>query len=182
MHQRRTSDISQMAKSALLIAMLCGASWFAIPVPFSPVVISLHTIVVNLIGLLLSPRQAFTTVFIYLLMGMVGLPVFSGGASAAVRLFSPVGGYYIGFLLSAWLISLTKGTKICFSRYVVVLLVCGVLTQHLCAVVYAVGCFGLSVTEAFLSISIPFLPMDIVKCIVSSAAAVAVKKAEKNRE
>ena len=182
MRQQPTSNVSQMAKSALLIAMLCAASWFVIPIPFSPVLISLHTVVVNMIGLLLAPRQAFTTVFLYLMMGMIGLPVFSGGASAVARLLSPVGGYYIGFLLSAWIISLTKGMKICFSRYVLVLLVSGVMIQHLCAVVYAVGCFGLSMREAFLSISIPFLPMDIVKCIVSSAAAVAVIKAEKNRE
>lgn len=168
-----------MTKSALLIAMLCAASWIVIPVPFSPAVISLHTVVLSMIGLLLTPIQSFTTVLIYLLMGIVGLPVFSGGTSAVSKLLSPVGGYYIGFLLSAWLISLSKGPKVFFWRYLLILLTAGLLVQHLCAVVFAAGYAEISMGEAFMSISLPFLPTDILKCIISAVAAVAVRKAAK---
>ena len=181
MRHKRNLDISVMSKSALLIAMLCAASWFVIPVPFSPVVISLHTIVVNMIGLLLSPCQAFTTVAIYLLMGLVGLPVFSGGTAAVSRLFSPVGGYYLGFLLSAWLISLTRGAKISFSHCLLVLMTAGLITQHVCAIGFAMIYAGLGAGEAFVSISLPFLPADILKCVISAMAAVAVRKAKQNR-
>jgi biotin transport system substrate-specific component len=181
MYRGKRTDISGMTKSALLIAMLCASSWFVIPVPFSPAVISLHSIVINMVGMFLTPSQAIITVSIYLLMGVLGFPVFSGGVSGAAKLLSPVGGFYIGFLLSAWLISLSRGKKIFFLRYLLVMITAGMLVQHLSAVVFAAAYARLTMMEAFASISLPFLFFDTAKCVVSAMAAVAVKKALNNR-
>ena len=62
-----------MTKMALCVAILCVTSFLVIPIPLSPVVISLHTIAVNIIGFILSPMQAGITVLIYLFMCLLML-------------------------------------------------------------------------------------------------------------
>ena len=89
-----------MTKMALCVAILCATSFFVVPLPFTPIVISFHTIAVNIIGLILTPMQAGITVLIYLLMGLVGLPVFSAGTAGPGKLFGPTGGFYFGFLFN----------------------------------------------------------------------------------
>ena len=94
-------DIRTITVSALFTAALSVSSLFVIPIPFSPVVLSLHTVIVNLIALTLKPVQSFYCIGVYLVMGALGLPVFSAGTSGIGKLFGPTGGFYFGFLLSA---------------------------------------------------------------------------------
>ncbi len=89
----RTVDWVYTAIAAVLIA-LC--SWVSIPsvVPFT-----LQTFAVFLIVSLLGPRRGTLAVLVYLLLGAVGIPVFSGFSGGIAALLGPTGGYLIGFLL-----------------------------------------------------------------------------------
>ena len=64
---------------ALLTALICVSAYIVIPLPFTPASLTAQTLVVNLIALLLTPRQAAFTMVVYILLGLTGLPVFSGG-------------------------------------------------------------------------------------------------------
>ncbi len=174
-HRAKLSVVS-MTKIALCIAMLCVSSFLVIPLPFTSSVLSLHTVMVNLIGLVLSPGQAFVTMFVYLLMGLIGLPVFSAGTGGPGKLFGPTGGYYFGFLFAVILISLLKGKKLNPLRYGAVTIFVGVPIQHICAM--AMMCFhnGFNIPVSFFTISLPFLPGDIFKCILASLVGVALNK------
>lgn len=110
-NNRKTLTIANMTKIALCVAALCVSSYLVIPLPFTPIVLSAHTIVVNLIGLILPPLSAACTLITYLIMGLIGLPVFSGGTSGPGKLFGPTGGFYFGFLVAVIVISLLKGKK-----------------------------------------------------------------------
>ena len=57
-----------------------------------------QTLAVNLIALLLTPKQTFAAISVYLLAGLIGLPVFAGGISGPAKFVSPTGGFLIGFL------------------------------------------------------------------------------------
>ena len=92
---RKTSGLT---KIALCTAMLCVASYIVIPLPFTPVVLSMHTLAVNLAGLILKPKHAACVIGLYLLMGLAGLPVFAGGTAGIGKLLGPTGGFYFGFL------------------------------------------------------------------------------------
>ena len=100
-----------MAFIALCTAMTAVSSYFVIPLPFSPAVLSLQTVAVNLTALCLKPKQTLYATGLYLLMGISGLPVFSGGTAGISKLLSPVGGYYFGFVAAGLAISLLKGKK-----------------------------------------------------------------------
>ena len=165
-----------MTKMALCAAILCVTSFLVVPLPFTPIVISLHTIAVNIIGLILTPMQAGLTVFIYLLMGLVGLPVFSAGTAGPGKLFGPTGGFYFGFLFAVIAISLLRGKKSSMKRYAIVSIAVGIPIQHLCAIVGMCIHNGGNVAAAFATVSLPFIIGDIIKCLMSSMVGVALNK------
>lgn len=173
---RTTHRVQSMTKIALCVTILCVSSYLIIPLPFTPIVLSLHTVMVNLIGLILKPRQAGYTLLIYLFMGLIGLPVFSGGTGGPGKLFGPTGGFYFGFLLAVVVISLCKGHENQLLRYAVMTICLGLPIQHLSAIFMMCLHNGFQLTAAFLTVSLPFIPGDIVKCVIASALGVAMNK------
>lgn len=165
-----------MTKMALCVAILCVTSFLVVPLPFTPIVISLHTIAVNIIGLILSPGQAGVTVLIYLLMGLIGLPVFSAGTAGPGKLFGPTGGFYFGFLFAVLAISMLRGKKISMKRYLIVSIAVGIPIQHACAIIGMCIHNEGNVAVAFATVSLPFILGDIIKCLMSSMVGVSLNK------
>ncbi len=170
------TNIAEITKIALCTALLSACSFIVLPLPVSPALLSLHTLVVNIIGLVMSPCHAACTVGLYLVMGLVGLPVFGGAGAGIDKLFGPTGGFYFGFLLSAVLISLLKGKEIKFSRYLVLTIGFGLCVQHLSAMLFMCFYNGFNVHASFVSVSLPFILWDVIKCVVSSVCAVKLNK------
>ena len=75
-------------------------------IPIGPVPIVLSTLFVLLSGLLLGSRWGLVSMALYLLIGAIGLPVFSGGRGGVAHFFGPTGGYLFGYCLSAWITGL----------------------------------------------------------------------------
>ena len=168
--------IQDITKISLCVALLCVASYLVIPLPFSPVVIGLQTIVVNIIGLIMKPREAAITVAVYLLMGLIGLPVFSAGSAGIGKLLGPTGGFYFGFLFAVIAISLLRGKKNTVRWYSFLLIVVGIPIQHICGIFFMCLHNEGNIMAAFLTVSLPFLIGDIVKCIMSAFVGVALNK------
>jgi len=83
--------------------VLAGLAQVAIPIPGSPVPITLQTLGVVLAGALLGPRAGALACGLYLLEGAAGLPVFAGGGAGVARITAgPTGGYLISFLPAAY--------------------------------------------------------------------------------
>ncbi len=88
-----------IATFALLTAI--GAQ---VEIPHQPVPFTLQTFFVLLAGALLGPRNGFLSMSLYLLLGISGLPVFSGGGFGVARIVGPTGGYLLAFPLAAFVI------------------------------------------------------------------------------
>ena len=155
-------DVQSMTKIALCVTILSISSYLVIPLPFTPIVLSMHTVMVNLIGLLLKPKHAAYTILIYLLMGLIGLPIFSGGTAGPGKLFGPTGGFYFGFLFAV--------------RYAVVTICLGIPVQHIFAILFMCFYNDFNIKAAALTVSLPFIPGDIIKCIIASVIGVALNK------
>ena len=173
---REKSNSYNLTKIALCIALLCVSSYIVIPVPFAATVFSLHSAVVCLIALIFPLKYALATIATYLLMGCIGLPVFAMGTAGVGKIAGPTGGYYFGFLLAVIGIGLLKGKKISFKRYLLVTIGMGLVPIHLCAVLFMCLHNGGQVWPAVLTISLPFLIPDILKCILASFLAVKLLK------
>lgn len=168
--------IQEITKISLCVALLCITSYIVIPLPFTPIVISFQTIMINLIGLILKPKEAAFTLLIYLLMGFIGLPVFSAGTAGPAKLFGPTGGFYFGFLAAVIAISYLKGKKNSFLRYCMITIGIGIPLQHLFAVLFMCIHNGGNISAAFLSVSLPFIVGDIIKCVMASTLGVALNR------
>ncbi len=170
---RNKEKLYTNVKSALLVSLIILSSYFYLPLP-SVSGLSLQTVFINLTALLLTPWQGFLTVGLWILMGAVGLPVFSGGGGIG-KLFGITGGFYWGFIFAVPLMSKLKGKEINFFRYLAALLV-GLSVEHIFAVIFMRLHNGGDLIASFISISLPFVFGDALKCILS--AFVTVKLAE----
>src|SRR5215207_8321972 len=82
--------------------VLALSAQFALPMPGTPVPLTLQPLIVVLAGLLLGPRDAAVAMILYLAAGAAGLPVFAPiGAPAIARLLGPTGGYLLAYPVAA---------------------------------------------------------------------------------
>lgn len=162
----------ELTKMALLTALISVSAYIIIPIPFSPASITAQTLVVNLIALLLTPRQAAFTILVYILLGLTGLPIFSGGVGGPAKLFGPTGGYIMSWLVAAVLISWLKGKHYNFVRYCAVTILVGMSVIYIIGSIYMKFVTGMDWMATLTAAVIPFIPLDIFKCV----AAVIIAK------
>lgn len=106
----RRAIIVAIAKPVVFAVLLALATMAGrIPIPGTPVPITLQTFVVMVAALTMTWRQAGAAIALYLAAGAAGLPVFAGGASTAA-LVGPSAGFLIGFLPAAIVTALLKGS------------------------------------------------------------------------
>ncbi|MBG0790556.1 MAG: biotin transporter BioY [Desulfovibrionaceae bacterium] len=162
-------DLHRLVWTALMAALI-GAGAYLI-VPIGPVPVSLQTLFIFLAGYTLGPRHGVLAVALYLLAGIVGLPVFAGGTSGLGHLLGPTGGFLFGFVLAALLCGLARpaqGKLVPWGRG----LLFGVLA------IIALYALGVARLKAVLDFTwakamavgmIPFIPWAAVKIVVALA-------------
>lgn len=110
---KKRANTKFMALSALFGALLCLCSWISIPA--GAVSFTLQTFAVALALLTLGGKWGSCAVMVYLALGAVGLPVFSGFRGGIGTLLGPTGGYLFGFMLTSllyWLVSAVLPGKV----------------------------------------------------------------------
>lgn len=152
---------------ALLAAILCVSSYINIPLPISPVPITAQLLAVNLIALLLKPKKAALTVGIWLLLGIVGLPVFSGGRGGFGVLAGPTGGFAVGYLVMALLAAIL--CQKCRKEYqkLLILIIIGIPVIYIFGVGWMKVVTNVTWSVAWLTGALPFLPGDIIKAVAA---------------
>lgn len=110
-------------------------------------------------------------------MGIIGLPVFSGGTAGLSKLVSPVGGYYFSFAVAVFLMSHFKGRTPDLKKYLTVTLFIGIPVEHIFAVGFMSIISKTDLWTAFTAVSLPFIVGDIIKAFASSVIAVPLNKA-----
>lgn len=162
---------AEMTKMALMVAMNCVSAYIIIPLPFSLSPLALQTMIVNLTGYVLNAKQAFMTMLVYLLVGLAGVPVFTGGSAGPGKLFGPTGGYIIGFLFTAVFLAYFRGEKYSFKRYALLGCVIGIPLIYVFGVVQLKLITGMGWDKAIMTGALPFIPLDIVKCLAAAVIA-----------
>lgn len=166
----KTRDMCFIAIMAALMAVLAPLS-----IPIGSIPITLATLVVYLMGALLGARNGSIAVGLYLLLGIIGLPVFSGGRSGLATVLGVTGGYMIGYIpcviatglgigkwpenKAAYPISMAIGTFLCYLLGTIWFLV-----LNPCPLMHALQVCVL-----------PFLGFDACKIVAASALAIAIR-------
>jgi biotin transport system substrate-specific component len=152
------------------VIALAAASQAAIPVPGTPVPITLQPMVVVLAGMMLGPMTGAASMVLYLALGAIGLPVFAPiGVPGMARLFGPTGGYLIAYPAAAYVAGfvaqrVTSLTGRSFAATV------GIATLYLGGVAQLAILSG-SVRGAVALGLTPFAMFDVVKAFLAALVA-----------
>ena len=178
MNEKKIFDLKSMVLMALFAALTCVLAPLSIPI--GPVPISFTNLVIYFSLYVLGWQRATITYLVYLLLGLVGLPVFSGFAGGIGKLAGPTGGYLIGFIFMAIISGLfvkMKKDEVILSR---VLGIAGMILGTLVAYAFGTAWFcystGTGLSAALALCVIPFIPGDLVKIIVAAVVAPTVAK------
>ena len=180
-----TNNTVTITQIALFTALQCVISPFAIVLPFSPVPISLATLMMYISIYILGKKNSLISCGMYLLIGFVGLPVFSGFTGGIGKILGPTGGYLLGYLLIIFIggnfiekwscnkkdnnknsgVECQKQMSNKYKAYFIQAF--GLFLGT--AVCYAIGCLWLmfqtkiSFTGTVITGVVPFLPGDVIK-------------------
>lgn len=165
---------SDMIKCSLFAALIVIGTYIKIPLYVVP--FTLQFLFTNLAGLLLGKRLGMLSVALYIILGLIGLPVFTGGGGIAYVL-SPSFGYIIGFMIGAYVagyLSENLNMKPLWRYFIaglinlLIVYVLGVLYYYLIAKFY-IG--PIPLTKLIWGGAIIFIPVDTTLCLISALIA-----------
>lgn len=173
---RQSVNTKQITLTGLMAALICIAGPLVLPLFFSPVPLSLATLAIYFASYVLGAKRGTVSVLIYLLIGLVGIPVFSGFTGGPAKLFGPTGGYLIGYLLLAavcgyFVQRFSDRNWICFLG-----MAAGTMAFYLLGTIWLGYQGNLTFSAALAAGVLPFIPGDLVKIIVAIIAGSQVKK------
>ena len=168
----------ELTKISMCIALCCVSAYISFPLPFTPGMVTALTIVLSLTAYILPPKQTFLVIFVYLLLGAAGLPIFAGTGGVG-RLLSPAGGFYFAWLIGYPILSWLKGTQVNFKRYLLVNILTAIPITYIGGIISMVLILEITIWQALTMAVLPFIFGDILKA--SAAAFLGVKLARLNK-
>lgn len=164
----------QMAVTAVMAAMLCVLGPLTVPIGAIP--ISLANFVICLAAWLLGPRFGTLSVAIYLVIGLVGVPVFSGYGAGIAKVAGPTGGYLVGYLLLAFIgglvIEKSKGQPVLSALG----LIAGDAACYVLGTAWFVFQMQCELSYALAVCVYPFIALDLAKIVVSCIVGALLRK------
>lgn len=147
-------------------ALVALAAQIAVPLPGTPVPMTLQPLAVLLVGGWLGPRLGAASLVLYLALGIAGLPVFTPyGLPGAARLIGPTGGYLLAYPVAAFAVGALTGEGVGWGRVAVAVLV-GLGLIHLGGAAQLLALTG-STASAWRAGTLPFMLGDLVKLAIA---------------
>lgn len=174
--KHRDLSLRGMIYASMFGAGTAVGAYIIIPLP--PVPITLQTLFACLAGAFLGGRLGALSQVVYVLIGIIGLPVFAGGKAGLGVLLGPTGGYLIGFIAAAYVIGKlieTKGKP--GFIWIVFSMIAGMIVIYLFGIIQLSFMARLSIYKSISVGVLPFLFGDALKIII--AALIYLKLREK---
>ncbi|MEA1970595.1 MAG: biotin transporter BioY [Thermodesulfobacteriota bacterium] len=163
-----------MTYAATFGAMTAIGAYIIIPLP--PVPITLQTFVMYLAASLLGRRLGPLSQTVYILLGIIGLPVFAGGKAGLGVLIGPTGGYLIGFIIGAYIIGrMIESRKHSGYVWIALSLITATVVIYICGVAQLSVVARLSMGKAITVGVLPFLIGDAIKIVAATLLIVRIK-------
>lgn len=173
----------RIALVGLFAALTAVGAQVQAPLPFSPVPVVLSNFFALLAGLVLGPRLGATTQAVYVLLGVVGVPVFAGMHGGPQVLVGPTGGYLVGFILAAAAAGALRGSGVSAGRAIAAAAV-GAALIYVTGVPWLIhviglqwpGMSGAGLRKVLVVGVLPFLPGDAFKVVVAGLITPALAR------
>lgn len=174
MTEKRFWDVRTMALIAVMAAVTCVLGPLSLPIGVVP--ISFTNLAIYLTVYILGGKRGTVSYLVYLAIGFVGVPVFSGFTGGAGKLLGPTGGYLIGFIFLALIFGGFRDrfqgkTVPCFLGMLL-----GTAVTYGFGTAWLAFSAGMGFYQALAAGVLPFIPGDIIKMIVSAVVGPQVHK------
>lgn len=171
-------SIRSLVLTALFSALFIVLSLQQMKLAVSVIPFTFQTLAVIIAGIFLKPRQAFLSIFIVVILGIVGLPIF-GGKGGLAFVIGPTGGYIFAFSFFAMFISIVTGKFLqqstatikehrvrSFLSLLIPFVLISILFVHTLGSLWMMYVLDTTILQALSLGSIPFIPGDIIKAII----------------
>lgn len=165
--------IRDLTVCAVFAAIFALCSWIHIP---GPIPFTMQTFGIYLALFLMGGKRATISTVVYLVLGLVGLPVFSGFQGGASALFGATGGYLFGFGAMSgiyWVLSEKKMNKVISA--VIGMIVCYIIGTVWYAAVY-LGGGAAGIFTALMQCVLPYILPDAIKLTLAYIVSKRIKK------
>lgn len=166
----KKSKIKALTEISLFVAILSVISQISIPVGVVP--ITLQIFFICIMGYFLGLKKGLCCILVYILLGMVGLPIFSGFRGGFYVIFSYTGGFILGFVPLTISCGIFKARKIGILSGII-----GVIICHLMGILQYSIISQISFEKSFFVVSLPFILKDVLFAILGYFIAIKIKKA-----
>lgn len=155
-------NMREMSYCALFLSLITAGAYIAFPI--GPVPIVLQNFFILLCSLLLPPKIVFITVLSYILCGISGLPVFSGGKSGIAHIIGPTGGFLLAYIPASLSASIVN--RIFHDKGIMAAVLSSIIFT---VIVYGGGIFRMNqlfgLEKALYLGVLPFIIPDLIKAV-----------------
>lgn len=179
MKEKKFLTIQDMVLIAVFAALIAVCS--LITIPWGPVPFTLQTFAVFTTAGLLGTKRGTISVIIYILLGLIGIPVFAGGSSGPAVIAGPTGGYITGFIFTALIIGIIMGLfrKSPIWLNLIMTVAAMIIGDIVCLVIGTIQFMVVMDTSLVVALGycvIPFIIPDLVKIIIATIIVNRMKK------
>lgn len=168
--------IKDITLVAIFTSIMIICAQISVPIPFSPVPITLSIFAVFLSTMMLGWKCGTLVQVVYVLLGICGAPVFQGFTGGMGRVFGPTGGYIISYIFMALVMGLLiERLKITGRFKMNLVMLVGLFICYSFGTTWLVLSTKMAVSNALKVAVIPFIPLDLVKIAVTSIIAYDLK-------
>ena len=169
----KTKEQVKTALTCIIAAFILAiAAQISIPLP-GGVPLTLQTFSVALIGFTLTQNKGIKTILTYLLLGVIGIPVFASGKCGIVTLFGLTGGFLLGFIPLVYFCSKAKKAKTTSKK--IILSAIALATCHILGIIQYSILTTNNIINSFTLVSLPFLLKDSLSILLALMISEKIK-------
>ncbi|MDE0072754.1 MAG: biotin transporter BioY [Gammaproteobacteria bacterium] len=161
--------------AALFVLLTTAGAYVAVPVPWTPVPMTLQPLFVLLSGLVLGPSAGAASMAAYVLLGVGGAPVFAAIPAGPAALVGPTGGFILAFPLASGLCGWLAGPRDAGAPRILLALVAGLLVIYLAGATQLALLTGAAPTAVFRNAVLPFALGDSIELLLAMAIALRLR-------
>lgn len=169
----RLFTVRGMVFMAIFAAIICVAA--PVSVQVGPIPITLATFAIYLAGAILGGKRGMVSVAVYIMLGAVGLPVFSNFNGGFTALLGPTGGYIIGYIPLVLLTGIFAEMNSKKHWTMIIGMFLGTVALYTFGTAWYMIMTGIGLGRALALCALPFIPGDALKIVCVSAIAMPLK-------
>ena len=173
--ERDKLSTKDLCTISVWVAIIAVMAQIAIPMP-AGVPMTMQTFGITLGALILGPKKGAIATLVYVLLGLVGLPVFANFTGGIHKLVSPTGGFIVSFPLMAWIIGIGVAYKGRFKWAYVGGIILGTLINYVVGVIGFCFLTGGALSVGISACVIPFIPTAIIKIVIAGILGLKLRQ------